>query len=219
MTPDTLADDDLILTITDDARAKILELRAAEDDADRLALRLEVSGTTPGGYDYTYDMYFEPLADVGDDLVVRRHGDLPVVVALDDAHKLRGAVLDLPSDPMAGGLSLRNPNRPDLYRGVAGIDEPIELTGDVADRVQQLLDERINPAIAGHGGYAQLIAVEEETAYVKLGGGCQGCGLAAVTVTQGIEAAITGAIPEITRVVDSTDHAAGTNPYYEPAAK
>jgi Fe/S biogenesis protein NfuA len=85
--------------------------------------------------------------------------------------------------------------------------------------VQQLLDQRINPAIAAHGGMAQLVAVEDGTAYVRLAGGCQGCGMATVTVSQGIEAAITGALPEIIRVVDVTDHASGTNPYFEAAAK
>ena len=58
-----------------------------------------------------------------------------------------------------------------------------------------------------------------DTAYLRLGGGCQGCGMATVTLGQGIEVAITGAVPEIVRVVDVTDHAAGTNPYFEPAKK
>jgi Fe/S biogenesis protein NfuA len=63
------------------------------------------------------------------------------------------------------------------------------------------------------------VAVEEDTAYVRLGGGCVGCGMATVTLSQGIEVAITDAVPEVMRVVDVTDHASGTNPYYEPAKK
>ena len=57
------------------------------------------------------------------------------------------------------------------------------------------------------------------TAYLRLGGGCQGCGMASVTLNQGIEVAITEAVPEIDDVVDVTDHASGSNPYFEPAKK
>jgi Fe/S biogenesis protein NfuA len=64
---------------------------------------------------------------------------------------------------------------------------------------------------------AQLVGVEGDTAYVRLGGGCQGCGMAGVTLDQGIESAIVAAVPEVARVVDVTDHASGENPYYAPA--
>jgi Fe/S biogenesis protein NfuA len=94
-----------------------------------------------------------------------------------------------------------------------------DLSGDVAQRVLQVLEQQVNPAIAMHGGSAELVAVEDSTAYVRLGGGCVGCGMATVTLSQGIEVAITEAVPEIERVVDVTDHASGTNPYYEPAKK
>jgi Fe/S biogenesis protein NfuA len=82
-----------------------------------------------------------------------------------------------------------------------------------------VLDEQINPAIAAHGGRAELVTVEDGTAYLRLGGGCQGCGMATVTLSQGIEVAILDAVPEVTQVVDVTDHASGTNPYFESAKK
>ena len=105
--------------------------------------------------------------------------------------------------------------------GLAGLAGQFgfSLSGDAAQRVRQVLAEQINPSIAAHGGYAELVAVEDSTAYLRLGGGCQGCAMAPVTLTQGIEIAITGAAPEITRVVDVTDHAGGTNPYFETAKK
>ena len=96
---------------------------------------------------------------------------------------------------------------------------PPDLSGDVAQRVLQVLDQQVNPAIAAHGGRADLVAVEDDVAYLRLSGGCAGCGLAAVTLSQGIEVAIFDAVPEVTRVVDVTDHAAGANPFYEPAKK
>jgi Fe/S biogenesis protein NfuA len=215
---DDTVEHDPVVTLSEAALDKVLRLRAEEDDPETLGLRLEVSGLTSLGTDYTYDMYFEVLDELGPDDVVHHQGGLPVVVAERDVKKLQGSVLDVPSNPIQGGLTLRNPNKPNpLAGGSAGGD--VELTGELAEQVQQVLDQRINPAIAAHGGMAQLVAVEDGTAYVRLGGGCQGCGMATVTVSQGIEAAITGAIPEIIRVVDVTDHASGTNPYFEAAAK
>ena len=85
--------------------------------------------------------------------------------------------------------------------------------------IQALLDQRINPAIAAHGGYISLIDVDHGTAFVRLEGGCQGCGMADVTLKQGVESAILGEVPTIGRVIDVTDHASGENPYYEPNQK
>ncbi|MAF47185.1 MAG: NifU family protein [Rhodospirillales bacterium] len=80
--------------------------------------------------------------------------------------------------------------------------------------VQQVLDERINPAVAGHGGHIALIDVKSDTAYIRLEGGCQGCGMADVTLKQGVEVEIKSAVPAILQVLDVTDHAGGENPYY-----
>ena len=80
-----------------------------------------------------------------------------------------------------------------------------------------VLEEQVNPSIAAHGGRADLVAVEDASVYLRLSGGCQGCGMAKATLSQGIEVILREAIPEIGNVVDVTDHADGTNPYYEPA--
>ena len=82
--------------------------------------------------------------------------------------------------------------------------------------VREVLDSRINPSVAGHGGYIALVDVQDDTAYIRLEGGCQGCGMADVTLKQGIETEIKQAVPMIRAVLDVTDHAGGTNPYYEP---
>ena len=89
----------------------------------------------------------------------------------------------------------------------------------MAQRVIQVLEQQVNPTIAAHGGRAELVAVEQATAYLRLGGGCQGCAMATVTLSQGIERAIIQAVPEITSVVDVTEHQSGTNPYFEAAKK
>ena len=119
------------------------------------------------------------------------------------SHKqLEGATVDFVDDVMQSGFRVFWPS--------PTWDDP------VAQRVQDVLDRQVNPGVASHGGHVALAAVEGDAAYVRLGGGCQGCGAADVTLRQGIEEAILSAVPEIKRVLDATDHAAGTNPYYAP---
>jgi Fe/S biogenesis protein NfuA len=199
----------MVLTVTEPARDKILELRANEDEPESLGLRIEVTGVK--GVEYTYDLSFDPVAeadvDAGD--WVEAQGDLTVVVPVDSIDALRGATLDLPSTGGAAGLVLRNPNRPDPLSGAH-----IELSGTTAEKVTQLLDQQINPALASHGGYAALEKVEDEVVYVTMGGGCQGCAVSAMTLREGIARSIKEAIPEVKDVVDVTDHALGENPYY-----
>jgi Fe/S biogenesis protein NfuA len=174
---------------------------------------VEVTGVHRG--EFTYDLSLKPLAAAAEDDAVEDAGGLPVVVPARDLEAVRGARIDWSDDLMRGGLVVSNPNKP------SPVVEPPSaegLEGDVAERVAQVLDRHINPAIAMHGGMAQLVGVEGDTAYVRLGGGCQGCGMAGVTLDQGIESAIVAAVPEVRRVVDVTDHAAGENPFYAPAA-
>jgi Fe/S biogenesis protein NfuA len=200
-----------ILTLTDAARDKILEVRAAEADAELLALWVVVTGESAGAY--TYDMSFRALDDAGEIEVVQHHDDLPIVIDGDSIEALAGATLDF----TAAGMVMQNPNKP--APKVAAPRPAADLSGAVAQAVMQVLEEQINPAIASHGGRAELVAVEDSIAYLRLSGGCQGCGMASVTLSQGIEVAILDTVPEITEVVDVTDHASGSNPYFESAKK
>jgi Fe/S biogenesis protein NfuA len=90
------------------------------------------------------------------------------------------------------------------------------MSTELATRVQDLIDSTINPAVAGHGGFVQLIDVKENKVYLQMGGGCQGCGAADITLKSGIERLIKEEIPEIEEVLDTTDHESGSNPYYTP---
>ena len=88
---------------------------------------------------------------------------------------------------------------------------------ELTNRIQNLLDEEINPGISMHGGWCSLLEVSEDMkVYVQLAGGCQGCGMVDVTLKHGIETVIKERFPAIVGVVDTTDHATGTNPYYTP---
>jgi Fe/S biogenesis protein NfuA len=206
-----------VLTITPEARATVLEVLANEAEAETLALWLEISGEANGAY--TYDMYFQAIADAGAGDVVQPDAELSVVVPSDSVGRLQGASLDFVTDPSGeGGLVIVNPNTPaaPTLAGLASIPE-VDLSDPFAQRVVNVLEEQVNPSIASHGGRADLVAVEDLSVYLRLSGGCQGCGMAKATLSQGIEVILREAIPEIANVVDVTDHADGTNPYYEPA--
>jgi Fe-S cluster biogenesis protein NfuA len=88
---------------------------------------------------------------------------------------------------------------------------------DLKWAIGDLLDREINPAVAQHGGWVELIDVRRNNVYLRLGGGCQGCGAADVTLKQGIEKAIRGLAPSVGEILDTTDHASGRNPYYAPS--
>jgi Fe/S biogenesis protein NfuA len=208
---------DPIVTVTERARNRALGVRAEEPDGDKLVLFLEV--TEPNGFEYGYDLYFDDETAIRPGDVVHQEGELKLVVAADSVDKLRGATLDLSKNLLNPGWVVDNPNQPSPSPAVgAGVD-PADFTGTVEERVAQVLDRVVNPAIAMHGGQADLVAVEDGTVFVQLSGGCQGCGLASVTLSQGIETSLREAVPEIERVVDVTDHNAGANPYYQPAKK
>ena len=196
------------LLVTDAAVEKVLEARSEEEESEQLALRVQIIGVN--GPEFSYDLSFESIDEALDNDVISTIGDLTVLVPEESYENLNGATLDLPSNPMQGGLVIRNPNRPNMLEG-----EDLELTGSISEKLQQLLDQHINPSLAAHGGYAELVKMEETAAHILMGGGCQGCAMSAATLRQGIEVMIAEAIPEITEIVDVTDHEAGENPFFD----
>jgi Fe/S biogenesis protein NfuA len=215
MSADDQTSGESMLAITDIAYDKVMGFLLREAEPERQAMWLEVSGTSAN--QWICRLSLKPLDAAAPYDAVIRHRDLAIVVPECDFEKVRGATIDWLDDPFAGGgLRVDNPNTPSPAIGAL---PPADLSGDVAQRVIQVLDQQVNPSIAAHGGRAELVAVEQGTAYLRLGGGCQGCAMAPVTLSQGIEAAIIQAVPEITSVVDVTDHHSGTNPYFEAAKK
>jgi len=95
-------------------------------------------------------------------------------------------------------------------------DSAMPPESEIRKKVQSLLEREINPALGMHGGWVELIDVRKNAVYLRLGGGCQGCGSAHMTLKMGIEKAIREQIPEVGEILDTTDHAAGRNPYYQP---
>ncbi len=206
------------LEVTDRALAEILDIRSQESDPDKLALWIEISGVE--GNSYSYDVYFQNKSDASRDDVVIELDGISVIVAAESAASMSGSKLDLGGEDGAGGLMIVNPNSPVVAGSVLPDDLlNADLSGPVAQEIIRVLQEEINPAIASHGGRADLVAVAESTAYLRLSGGCQGCGMASVTLSQGIEVAIKEAVPAITSVQDVTDHMNGSNPYYGASKK
>lgn len=188
----------------------ILQLRDNEEGEGEFALSIEVTGFR--GPQFSYELAFAPLADKAENWVVERHGDLAVIFPKADVGKLDGAALELTEQ----GLAMNNPNSP----APPTISAPAgDLSGPLVERVQQVITEQVNPAIAAHGGGAELVSVDGTIAYLRLFGGCQGCGLAQVTLKQGIERILLESIPELSQVVDVTDHASGEDPYYQSQKK
>lgn len=201
-----------ILILTDQARTKVLEVREGETDPELLALWVEVSGERDGAYNYTMEL--RPVSIASESDLVQNHDDLTVIIENSSIEKIVGATLDFGP----AGMVMQNPNHPEPAPAFTERPEA-DLSGPVAQMIIAVLEEEINPAIASHGGRADLVAVEEDVAYLRLSGGCQGCGMAAATLSQGIEVAILEAVPEIKKVADVTDHASGSNPYFEAAKK
>ena len=197
--------------IGDEAVKTIIDLRDQEPGDKEYALFLQIDGVH--GNQFTYDLSFLDVNQARSDDVRIDFGDLPVIIASKDTDKFDGASLDMSEDPDAPGLTMDNPNTPTPAMVGNPADLP-EWKGELAEKVQAVLENQINPAIASHGGAAQLIGVEGNDIYLRLGGGCQGCGMAQVTLTQGIEASLREAVPEIGNIIDATDHAAGENPYF-----
>ena len=189
-----------MITISETARQKIQGLMQAEKQED-LALRFGIRGRAHGGF--MYRLGFVGAATRAPEDVVVEAGGFQVLVDPDSRPYLEGASIDYLEGPDGIGFKIDNPN-------------PLWF-GGVALAVQKVLDTEINPEIATHGGFVTLLDVKDGVAYVRLGGGCQGCGMANVTLKQGVEVRLREAVPEIREVIDTTDHAGGRNPYYQPS--
>jgi Fe/S biogenesis protein NfuA len=165
--------------------------------------------------EFVYDLYFQGLEHADPDDLVVSIEDLTVVIPDGSRDFLEGARLDVNRDLLNPGLLLDNPNRPPQGEVSPEMANVLgELSGTVEERIRQVLDRQINPAVASHGGRAELVGVDDAgVVSLRLSGGCQGCGQAQATLRNGIEVALRQHIPEITEIVDVTDHASGENPY------
>lgn len=189
------------LNITPIAKEQILAA-IAEEQRQGLGLRVAIAGRGPAGFRYSLDLV-APGENLPDDLVIEE-GEFKIFVDKKSAPKLEGSTIDFVIRLQESGFKFDNPNS--MWSETR------------AQKVQEVIDQRINPSIAAHGGYVTLLDVRDDIAYISFGGGCQGCGMVDVTLKQGVQVMIKEAVPELRDVLDTTDHAAGTNPYYQGEA-
>ncbi len=190
-----------MISVTEAAITKIKSLQQS-DDAMGMAIRVKVREDGPAAFQY--NVRFVPVEDKAEqDQLVETEG-IAFLIDEESQPMIQGASLDFVENVQGGGFKFDNPNKPPL------LNDPL------AARVHQIIEEKINPGVASHGGRIALMDVKDGRVYVRLQGGCQGCGMVDVTLRQGIEATLKDEIPEIIEVLDTTDHASGTNPYYEP---
>jgi Fe/S biogenesis protein NfuA len=205
-----------VVTITPEAYKVVREAIEQEPDPGTLALWLEVRGVQAGSF--VYDLYFQAASDADEGDARHTQEELEVIVPADSVERIRGARLEW-SEEGEGGLVLVNPNAPTPEEAAPGVPPEVlaqGITGPLALRVVAVLEQSVNPAIASHGGRADLVALNEDdgTAYLRLSGGCQGCAMSQMTLRQGIETALLEEVPELSKILDVTDHGSGENPFY-----
>jgi Fe/S biogenesis protein NfuA len=189
-----------VLSVSEVATNQIKRILEQEELSDQ-AVRVAIADKSPTGFQYQLE--FCDQSDKQDDDYVFETEGVTFYVAADSVEALTGTSLDYVDTGFSAGFKFDNPNKPKL------------LQDPVAERVHRVIQERVNPGVASHGGEVTLLDVKDGTAYVKLGGGCQGCGQADTTVKEGIQTMICDAVPEIHTVLDVTAHGAGENPYYQ----
>lgn len=194
-----------MINFTDRAREMLRTFLGDEDDQ---ALRIRVGGpkTAP-----TFDLSLVDAGDRADDERSMDGDDIVVLVRSDDVDLVDGATIDYVERVNESGFEVK-PAQGAVPDPVRRRSEDIP-DGPIANRVREVLDNQVNPAIAAHGGMISLVDVEDTEIYVEMGGGCQGCALSRMTLRQGVERMLREAVPELTAVHDITDHASGENPY------
>ncbi len=194
---------ELGITFSDTARSKLLEVLTGYPE-EVAGLRLKITGRTSEGFEHVLTIVEKGIEPVGD--ATLQFPDFLLFVEGERIEDLRGTNVHYEfKGPNVSGLEFHNPNP--VWR------DPL------AQEIQRIFDEQVNPQIAAHGGYVQLLELRGKRAYIEMGGGCQGCGMASVTLKQGIEVAVKEALPEIEELVDVTDHQSGENPYFKPSKK
>ncbi|HEU0012081.1 MAG TPA: NifU family protein [Longimicrobium sp.] len=201
-----------MIQLTDAARAKIeslVEAGAVRDPALRIGLAESDAPRSPLDREYAISLV-EREDKQKTEIAINLDG-IRVLLNLDTSNLLSGATIDWSGE--AGGFTVETP-RPVRREPVTVTGSAGNVSGPLAERVQAVFDELINPRIAAHGGAVELVDVADDVIYVRMTGGCQGCSASAATLRQGVERMVMDEVPEVREVVDLTDHEAGVNPYY-----
>lgn len=182
-----------MLTFTDVAKQRVLKFIQAQSGQGVGALR--IAGTKA-----EQRLWLVKPTDRQSNDRIQDEGSFEVYLDPLSAGQLEGAVVDFVEGVMQSGFR--------VFFETPKWDDPL------CQKVQDVLDRQINPGVASHGGNVSLDGVKDSVAYIRFGGGCQGCGAADVTLKQGVDRILREQVPELTAVKDATDHDAGENPFY-----
>ena len=194
-----------MLTFTDRAR-EMVRTFMDQGDGELEALRIGVEGSPVAP---RYELTLVARSDRRQDEREVDLGDFAVLVAEESVDRLNGATVDFVERVNESGFEVREPAGGAGGEGVRG-----QPKGPLADRVREVLNAQVNPAIAAHGGQIDLVDVQGTEIYLEMSGGCQGCALSRMTLRQGVEKMLRQSVPELTAVHDVTDHGSGQNPYF-----
>ena len=199
-----ISNDGVFLGFSESASSRLKE--ALDGNDEKTGLRISARAAGPEQFSYNMKL-IGSNERVAEDIVLENDG---FVICLDplSAESLDGASIDFVETEGEIGFKFDNPNKP------RSVSPSSELEGSMEEKVKQILESDLNPALASHGGWINLVKVEDNRVYVTLAGGCQGCGMANMTIKNGVEARLKELIPEIEEVIDVTDHGSGTNPRY-----
>ena len=189
------------ITVTDIAKTEITRLM---EDQEQVITGVRIAAEATSPLQASYRLAFVAEGQETDKDTIIEYEGFKVYIDENSLPFAQDITLDYVDGLMGRGFKIDNPHK-----------VPPHLKGSIAEKIQTVIDEKINPSIASHGGQIALIDVKDSTAYLQFGGGCQGCGMIDVTLKQGVEVMIKEAVPEIEAVRDITDLAEGTNPYYQ----
>jgi Fe/S biogenesis protein NfuA len=189
------------ITVTETARKEVLTLMENQETS-LIGVRVKAEAISPLQANFRLAFVGEGQEEEGDEIIP--YEGFNVYIDKESVPFSQDITLDFVDSLMGRGFKIENPNK-----------VPPHLKGTSAEKIQQIIDEKINPSVASHGGHISLIDVKDNKVYVRFGGGCQGCGMVDVTLKQGVEVLIKEAVPEIEEILDVTEHANGDNPYYQ----
>ena len=192
-----------MLKINDLAKTKIKE---AIENYKKPVVGIRAIAQARSPFQVSYGLAFVDEKNIQKNDKILKIDDVNVYIDPEQVEYFEGVTLDYEDGLAGSGFKFIDlPRVPNKYKGT------------IAEKVVKVIDEEINPGIASHGGFVSLIDVKGNDVMIQMGGGCQGCGMANVTLKEGIEVALKKAIPEIDGIYDVTDHAGGKNPFYEHA--
>ena len=194
-----------MMKLTDRAH-EVVRSYLDKSSGELTALRVSVSGGSPAAPDF--ELTLVGPDEIGTNELEMDVDGLTIVVDSETAPRLEGAMVDYVERANESGFDVRLTTATDTQGAP---------NGPLAERVRDVLDTQINPAIASHGGAISLVDVQDTEIYLEMSGGCQGCAMSRMTLRQGVERMVRQAVPEITVIHDVTDHASGENPFFEGA--